>query len=150
MQNKTQNFSSAFKRVLNEAHVGPGTAMPGGISNWQTDSTARTRRGPNPPFSLHSTGTPQFSTGADILEQPPEQQQAPKITPYPLESVGENLATGYESISSVLNLVKDSIKNPAVTPTMKKQLEQAETDLNTILENIENVGNNILEVRLSL
>ena len=150
MGKQSKSFHDAFNEVITEAHLGAGTSMPGGISSWNTDSSSKTRRGPNPPFSLYSADTGQRPTGTGIVEQPPEEREAPKIFPFPLEHVGEYITNGYISLYDVRKLVKESIKNPMVTPTMKLELEIAVKELDGVLEKIKNIGDNVLKIKLSV
>jgi hypothetical protein len=150
MSNQSRNFKDKFNEVLSEAHLGPGTSMPGGISTWNTNSNSKTRGGQNPPFSLYSADTGKPTTGTGINEQPPEETEAPKISPFPLEYVGEFLSNGYMNIHDVKELIKKSYNNPMLSPAKIKVIKDAEKRLEKILEEIKEIGDNVLNVRLSV
>lgn len=152
---RSNHFSDAFKsilkeKILKEYYSDSGAYSPagGGAINTNSQSYGNIRKGQNPPYSTYTDIEGRHNAGTGIVKQSKDETDAPKIAPYPLQTVTDGLVNSYEQLVNVKGQIKGSFDNPALTPTQQKELEKIENKLERILDSVKNLGDEILRIKL--
>jgi len=147
---KINKYSDSFRQVLKEYSDGGAYSPAGGGSINTTNSTSygQTRKGQNPPFSTYTDAMGRTNTGTGIRTQSKDETEAPKIAPYPLQTVTDYLMTAYENLVNVRGHIDSSYDNPALTTTQQKELQLMTDKLDKILEHVQKLGDEILQIKL--
>ncbi|UCH71398.1 MAG: hypothetical protein JSW62_03095 [Thermoplasmatales archaeon] len=146
---RSNNFSDAFSEVLKEAN-NSGAYSNSGPGSIRTNplSYGNIRKGQNPPYSTYTDAEGRHNSGTGVVTQGKDETDAPKIAHYPLQTVTDYLISSYESLVNVKAHIASSYNNPALTPGQQKELEGIESKLDKMLNNVQNLGDEILRIKL--
>jgi hypothetical protein len=150
-QKTTKTFKDAFEDVLEEA-IGPGAYIPAGINAITSDPMHPSgRKGQNPPYSVYSYSSRMGSDvayGTGILSQDRRETDAPKIAPYPLQTVTDYLSNCYTDLKNIQFEVKQAIQNPITSPAQKSELSRINGELQKMIDNFKDTSDALLKITL--
>ena len=148
--NQNNKIKDIFAEVLEEA-IGPGAYIPAGMNTIASDPMHPSgRRGQNPPYSVYTrddkqmNGLAQQGLGVDLQDR--SETDAPKVAPYPLQTVIDNTISAYMSLDNVRKEIELALINPVVTDAQSKELKNIDDKLKTIMDSIKDTSDKLLKI----
>lgn len=137
---KKKIVNKKLNKKLNENMFGAGSqysnSTPGSLSI-SGGANNNNNRSQMPPYSAYTNLMTDPQTPIDMKDtEDAASHQAPKRRPYPLETVQDHMASAYQDMTKVENLMGIAIGNPSISKQQNSLLKDLVNNVKAILGNI--------------
>jgi len=135
------NYLKENGDIVKEA-IGAGTYAPGGLNSVSSNPL----NGGNVPYSVHSD---QGRGSATFMPQQSDKEtDAPKIAPFPLETVDDQMINAYNEVGNIKSLLRQVMNNSSLSPAKREQAAKISQSVNSVLGNIKKIARDMSTIKI--